>query len=42
MDETLTVNVKELSKLHAQVAPNSTADAQQVAAEWLIPGAVRP
>jgi len=42
MDETLTVDVKQLAKLLAQVAPNSTSNARQVAAEWLIPGALRP
>ena len=42
MDETLTVDVEHLSKLHAQVTPNSTADAREVAGEWLIPGALRP
>ena len=42
MDETLTVDLKQLTKLLAQVAPDSTANARQVAAEWLIPGALRP
>lgn len=42
MDETLTVDVKQLTKLLAQVALNSTSNARQVAAEWLIPGALRP
>jgi len=41
MDETLTVDVTQLSKLLAQVALNSTSSARQVAAEWLIPGALR-
>jgi len=42
MDETLTVDVQQLTKLLAQVELNSTANARQVAAEWLIPGALRP
>ena len=41
MDETLTVDIKQLTKLLAQVALNSTSNARQVAAEWLIPGALR-
>jgi ABC-type nitrate/sulfonate/bicarbonate transport system substrate-binding protein len=41
MDETLTVDVKQLTKLLAQVALNSTSNARQVAAEWLIPGVLR-
>jgi len=42
MDETLTVDVKQLTKLLAQVALNSTSNARQVAGEWLIAGALRP
>lgn len=42
MDETLTVDVKQLTKLLAQVGLDSTANARQVAAGWLIPGALRP
>jgi ABC-type nitrate/sulfonate/bicarbonate transport system substrate-binding protein len=42
MDESLTVDVKQLSKLHAQVALDSTVNARQVAAEWLIPGVLQP
>ena len=42
MDETLTIDIKHLTKLLAQVALNSTANAPQVAAEWLIPGTLRP
>ncbi len=42
MDETLTVDIKQLTKLLAQVALDSTSNARQVAAEWLIPGALRP
>lgn len=42
MDETLTVDVNQLTKLLAQVALDSTANARQVAAEWLISGALRP
>ena len=42
MDDTLAVDIKQLTKLLAQVAPDSSANARQVAAEWLIPGALRP
>jgi len=42
MDESLTVDIKQLTKLLAQVALNSTLNARQVAAQWLIPGALRP
>lgn len=41
MDETLSVDIKQLTKLLAQVALNSTSNARQVAAEWLIPGALK-
>jgi len=41
MDETLTVDVKQLTKLLAQVALQSSRNAREVAAEWLIPGALR-
>jgi ABC-type nitrate/sulfonate/bicarbonate transport system substrate-binding protein len=41
MDETLTVDVKQLTKLLAQVALQSNQNARDVAAEWLIPGALR-
>ena len=41
MDETLTVDIKQLTKLLAQVALNSTSSARQVAAAWLVPGALR-
>ncbi len=42
MDESLTVDSKQLTKLLAQVALNSTANARQVAAHWLMAGALRP
>jgi len=41
MDETLTVDVKQLSKLLAQVALQSNQGAREVAAEWLIPSVLR-
>jgi ABC-type nitrate/sulfonate/bicarbonate transport system substrate-binding protein len=41
MDETLTVDVKQLSKLLAQVALQSNQNAREVAAEWLMAGALR-
>ena len=41
MDATLTVDVRQLTKLLAQVEPNSTSNARQIAAEWLIDGALR-
>jgi ABC-type nitrate/sulfonate/bicarbonate transport system substrate-binding protein len=41
MDESLTVDVKQLTKLLAQVALQSPHNAREVAAEWLIPGVLR-
>ncbi|HYA28723.1 MAG TPA: hypothetical protein VEI95_07880 [Acidobacteriota bacterium] len=41
MDESLTVDVKQLRKLLAQVALQSNQDARDVAAEWLLPGILR-
>lgn len=41
MDETLAVDVQQLTKLLAQVALNSTSNARQVASEWLVAGALR-
>ena len=41
MNESLTVDVKQLTKLLAQVAPQSPQNAREVAADWLIPGALR-
>lgn len=40
MDETLKVDFKQFEMLLAQVAPEKTGDARQVASEWIIPGAV--
>ncbi|MSP37001.1 MAG: ABC transporter substrate-binding protein [Deltaproteobacteria bacterium] len=40
MDESLTVDVKQLSKLLAQVALQSVQNAREVAAEWLMAGAL--
>ncbi|HLN85945.1 MAG TPA: hypothetical protein VK200_05770 [Candidatus Limnocylindrales bacterium] len=42
MDETLTVDIKQLTRLLEQVALNSNSNAREVAAEWLIPGVLRP
>jgi ABC-type nitrate/sulfonate/bicarbonate transport system substrate-binding protein len=41
MDDRLTVDFKHLDKLVAQIAPNIPGGAQQVASEWIIPGALR-
>jgi ABC-type nitrate/sulfonate/bicarbonate transport system substrate-binding protein len=41
MDERLTVDVKQLDKLLAQVAPATPGGARQVAAEWILPGGLR-
>jgi hypothetical protein len=41
MDDRLTVDFKHLEKLVAQVAPNTPGGARQVAAEWIMPGALR-
>jgi ABC-type nitrate/sulfonate/bicarbonate transport system substrate-binding protein len=40
MNERLTVNFKQLEKLVAQVAPGTPGGARQVAADWIIAGAV--
>jgi len=41
LDAALTVDEAQLNKLLTQVAPNSGANARQVAAEWLIYGALQ-
>lgn len=41
MEERLTVDYQQLEKLVAQVAPDATGGARQVAAEWIAPGALK-
>ena len=41
MDDRLTVDFEHLQKLVAQIAPNIPGGAQQIASEWIIPGALR-
>ena len=41
MDERLTVDFKQFERLLAQVAPAASGDARRVAAEWIMPGALR-
>jgi ABC-type nitrate/sulfonate/bicarbonate transport system substrate-binding protein len=41
MDERLTVDFKQLERLLAQIAPLTPGGAKQVAAEWIMPGALR-
>ncbi len=41
MDERLTVDFKQFERLLCQVAPNTLGGAQQIAAEWVVPGALR-
>ncbi|HEX6439188.1 MAG TPA: hypothetical protein VF182_18855 [Candidatus Binatia bacterium] len=41
MDDRLTVDFKHLDKLVAQIAPGIPGAAQQIASEWIIPGALR-
>jgi ABC-type nitrate/sulfonate/bicarbonate transport system substrate-binding protein len=41
MDERLRVDFKHLEKLVAQIAPSTPGGAQQIASEWIIPGALR-
>jgi ABC-type nitrate/sulfonate/bicarbonate transport system substrate-binding protein len=41
MDERLTVDFKQLEKLLSQVAPDTPGGARQVAAEWIVAGALR-
>ncbi|HWP23539.1 MAG TPA: hypothetical protein VNM15_05065 [Candidatus Binatia bacterium] len=41
MDESLKVDFQQFEKLLSQAAPDSLTDAQPIAAEWIIPGAVQ-
>lgn len=41
MDESLKVDLRQFEKLLSQVAPETSGSACQVAAEWIIPGAVK-
>jgi ABC-type nitrate/sulfonate/bicarbonate transport system substrate-binding protein len=41
MDDRLTVDFKHLEKLVAQIAPSIPGGAQQIASEWIMPGALR-
>jgi uncharacterized protein len=41
MDDQLTVDLKHLEKLVAQIAPSIPGGAQQIASEWVVPGALR-
>ena len=41
MDDRLTVDLKHLEKLVGQIAPNIPGGPQGIAAEWIVPGALR-
>jgi len=41
MEESLQVDYSQFEKLLGQIAPEKVADARQIAAEWIIPGAVK-
>jgi ABC-type nitrate/sulfonate/bicarbonate transport system substrate-binding protein len=41
MDEQLTVDFKQFERLLSQVAPETPGGTRQVAAEWIVPGALR-
>ena len=41
MDDRLTVDFKHLQKLVAQIVPSIPGGAQQIASEWIMPGALR-
>jgi hypothetical protein len=41
MDERLTVDFNQFERLLGQVAPAASAQARQVAAEWIIAGGLR-
>ena len=41
MDESLMVDFRQLELLHSQVAPDAAEGARQVAARWIVPGALR-
>jgi ABC-type nitrate/sulfonate/bicarbonate transport system substrate-binding protein len=42
MDSSLKVDMEQFDKLLAQIAPEKVRDARQIAAEWIVPGAVKP
>lgn len=41
MDETLKVDFKQLDMLVSQVAPDTTGGAREIAARWIVPGALK-
>jgi hypothetical protein len=41
MDERLTVDFGQFERLLSQVAPKTPGGARQVAAQWIVPGALR-
>lgn len=41
MDESLAVDFKQFERLLSQVAPHKAGDARRIAAEWIMPGALR-
>lgn len=41
MDESLKVDFKQFEKLLSQAAPDALTEARRIAAEWIIPGAVK-
>ena len=41
MDDTLQVDFGSFEKLLSQVAPEASERARQIAAEWIVPGAVK-
>ena len=41
MDDRLTVDFKHLEKLVAQIAASIPGGAQQIASEWIMPGALQ-
>jgi hypothetical protein len=41
MDDRLTVDFKHLENLVGQIAPSVPGGAKQIAAEWIVPGALR-
>jgi hypothetical protein len=42
MDDTLKVDFAQFAKLLSQIAPEASERARQIAAGWIIPGAVKP
>lgn len=41
LDDLLSIDIKQLEKLAAQVAPEIAGGARQLASEWILPGALR-